>query len=126
MAIFTYYALTDMRAHYKRWTVEYSPEKTETLIIANSHGRFLKDYLGSHYIVAFKPGGMMQDIDHILGFLPSLHINPTRVLLLISINNIVSHSGEYTFDGYANVALFLDLVKWRKILLKNSIQGPNL
>ena len=52
----------------------------------------------------------MQDIDHILGFLPSLPINPTRVLLLISINNIVDRSGEYTFDGYANVTLFLDFL----------------
>ena len=56
MPIFTYYALSDMRAHYKRWTVEYSPEETKTLNIANSHGRLLKDYLGSLYTVAFKPG----------------------------------------------------------------------
>ena len=107
-----------MRAHYKRWTEEYSPEETETLIIANSHGRFLKDYLGSRYTVAFKPGGMKQDIDHILGFLPSLPINPTRVRLLISINNIVDRSGKYTFDGYANVTLFLDLVNWAKDTIK--------
>ena len=104
-----------MKTSFKNWSVEYVPHRCDTLILANSHGRYLVDHLPSQYAIAFKPGGVLQDVNSIAEHLVSLPINPQHILLLI-----VDRLGQYVVDGLVTVPMYMHLVD----TTINDVQGP--